>query len=215
MIIKKLNLQITVQLCFSDDDNKNFYRVKDNIIEVNYLSFNEIDEERDFSRRFKNIFVILKSIDDCDIEKVKDVLAHDNVIVGVRNNNAHINNKRIITFKGINESINVEALIDMFSNKDILSKVKNNISSMILGYESLANPVGNILNNVLKNFKYIDNYKDYIMYLYSNKEFNLQETAYLEDLLKEYSYGTGKIEINQINNDGIKDNVFYSILATR
>lgn len=204
-------------LAFSDDEHKNFYRVKDNIIEVNYLSFNEIDEERDFSRRFKTIFVILKSIEDCSFEKLEDILAHDNVIVGVRSNSAHINNKRIITFKDINERINVEALIDMFSNEDILSKVKNknNISSMILGYESLTNPVGNILNNVLKNFKYIDNYKDYIMYLYSNKEFNLQETAYLEDLLKEYSYGTGKIEINQINDDGIKDNVFYSILATR
>ena len=71
-------------LAFSDDDHKNFYRAKDNIIEVNYLSFNEIDEERDFNTRFNNIFVILKSIDDSDIEKVEYILAYDNVIVGVR-----------------------------------------------------------------------------------------------------------------------------------
>ncbi len=204
-------------LAFSDDDYKNFYRVRDNIIEVNYLNFEDINEKRDFCRRFKTIFLILKSIDKCDIKKLEEILAHDNVIVGVRNNNAYINNKKVITFKGINEKINVEALVDMFSNRDILSKVKNkgNSSSMILGHESLTNSVGKILNNVLNNFKYIDNYKEYIMYLYSDKEFNLQETAYLEDLLREYSYGTRKIEIKQINDDGIKDNVFYSILATR
>lgn len=204
-------------LTFSYDINKNFYRVNDDIIEVDYLNFDDINERVDLKKKFKCIFVILKSIENYDLERIDNISKYDNVVIAVMDKNIFLENKNIVMLKGLNEKINVEALIDMFSNKDIMMRVKNKkkISSMILGNEDLVNPVGNMLRNILKNFSHIDNYKEYIMYLYSNKEFNLQETAYLEDLMREYLYNAGKIEIKQIKDSEIEDNVFYSILATR
>lgn len=204
-------------LTFSYDTNKNFYRVNDDIIEVEYLNFDDINERVDLKKKFKLIFIILKSIENYDLERINNISKYDNVIIAVMDKDVFLENKNIVMLKGLNEKINVEALIDMFSNKDIMMRVKNKkrVSSMILGNEDLVNPVGNMLKNILKNFSRIDNYKEYIMYLYSNKEFNLQETAYLEDLMREYLYNAGKIEIKQIKDSEIEDNVFYSILATR
>lgn len=204
-------------LTFSYDTNKNFYRVNDDIIEVEYLNFDDINERVELKKKFKLIFIILKSIENYDLERINNISKYDNVIIAVMDKDVFLENKNIVMLKGLNEKINVEALIDMFSNKDIMMRVKNKkrVSSMILGNEDLVNPVGNMLKNILKNFSRIDNYKEYIMYLYSNKEFNLQETAYLEDLMREYLYNAGKIEIKQIKDSEIEDNVFYSILATR
>lgn len=204
-------------LTFSYDTNKNFYRVNDDIIEVEYLNFDDINERVDLKKKFKLIFIILKSIENYDLERINNISKYDNVIIAAMDKDVFLENKNIVMLKGLNEKINVEALIDMFSNKDIMMRVKNKkrVSSMILGNEDLVNPVGNMLKNILKNFSRIDNYKEYIMYLYSNKEFNLQETAYLEDLMREYLYNAGKIEIKQIKDSEIEENVFYSILATR
>ncbi|MBE6047837.1 MAG: hypothetical protein E7213_05435 [Clostridium sp.] len=203
-------------LTFSDDSNKNFYRVNDDIIEVKYLKLDDFKQEQEVKRKYKIIFLILKSVNESDLEKLNDIVKYDNVIVGIRDKNFLLNNK-IILFKGIDEKINIEALIGMFCNKDILKSIKNKkrVSSMLIGYESLLNPVGNISKSILNNFNHICNYEHYVMYLYSSREFDLQEIAYIEDLLTEYLYEANKIEIKQIKNNFIDDNVFYSILATK
>ena len=72
-----------------------------------------------------------------------------------------------------------------------------------------------MLKNLFQSFKYIENYKEYIMYIYTNKELGMQDIAYLEDLMKEYLYEANKIEIKQLKDSEVKNNIVYSILASK
>lgn len=213
--IKFINSQAA--LSFWDETDKIFCKVNNNTIEIKYSSLDDISESEDLSIKYETIIIMLKSVGKDNMKKLNFLLSHNNVIVAMMREEKICNRPNMIKLKTVNEKINVEALISMFSNKEILTMIKSGILefSMIIGCEKLINSLESILQNILNNIYYIENNKYYNLYLYCNKEFNLQETAELEDLMREYLYNAEEIEIKQVNNSELKNNVFYSILAAK
>ncbi|WP_090011996.1 hypothetical protein [Clostridium sp. DSM 8431] len=221
IIYNDKNIEFTnscLALAFSGDTDKNFYRVDNDIVEVCYLDINNINESRDLKDKYKTIFILINFIKSDEVEKIYSLLNYNNVIVAsINKDSSIIKDDKVISLKGFNKKISIEALIKMFSNKEILMKIKNRevSSSIVIGNESMENHIEKILENLIRNFTHIENYKEYIMYLCANEEFNIAEVAYLEDLMNEYLYKADKIKIQQFKNGEIKDNVLYSILAIK
>lgn len=205
-------------LTFSEDIDKNFYRIDNDIVEVCYKDIKDINRNEDLKSKYKRIFILFNSVEKDEEEKIVNLLNYTNVIVVALNRQTNIiRNNNISILKGFKEQINIESLIKVFSNEEVLIKVRDrkNSSSIVIGNESLESTIEKMLKNLFQSFKYIENYKEYIMYIYTNKELGMQDIAYLEDLMKEYLYEANKIEIKQLKDSEVKNNIVYSILASK
>ncbi|MDU5262684.1 MAG: hypothetical protein E6176_09670, partial [Clostridium celatum] len=166
------------------------------------------------------ILVLAKSLNEKNIERVKKIRNDYNIIVitgevNILNKNVKaefnkLNNVVIINKLKKENTIDINLLVAMLKHKEIflnLNKQKNTI--LIDSNES----IGKIALSILEQFNYIENSKEYNLYLYSKEEVGIQELAYLEDPIKEYIYNDAIFRINTVINKNI-NNKSYFLVAT-
>ncbi|WP_195963744.1 hypothetical protein, partial [Clostridium cuniculi] len=99
-------------------------------------------------------------------------------------------------------------LVIMISNKEMffnLNKQKNTI--LIDSDES----IGKIVLSILEQFNYIENNREYNLYIYSKEEVGVQELAYLEDPIKEYIYNDAILRVNTVIDKNLKDKSYFLV----
>ena len=166
------------------------------------------------------ILILTKVLNEKNIEIIKKIRNDYNIIVAtgevnILNKNVkeefnELNNVVIINKLKKENAIDINLLVAMLKHKEIflnLNKQKNTI--LIDSNES----IGKIALSILEQFNYIENNKEYNLYLYSKDEVGIQELAYLEDPIKEYIYNEGIFRINTVINKNI-NNKSYFLVAT-
>ncbi|SHK36665.1 hypothetical protein SAMN02745163_03685 [Clostridium cavendishii DSM 21758] len=201
-----------------------FYKSNNEIIELNcinekdflqYTRANLINNER--------FLIVLHEINDENINILNDIYKlKKNLIIVVgevkidisKYNFKSVNLFPQIALKNI-ESIDIESvlfMITLFNEKEINDDIKVK-RTMLIGRKRGTNAIGEIVLEVLRNFKEFQYSSNINMYLYSNKSFNVNEITYIEDPLKEYMMKDCKLNIKQIENSRLNDEIIFSILG--
>lgn len=197
-----------------------YYNIEKSKVEVYYLMEKEDLNKYNLNNNSDMILVLAKSLNEKNIERVKKIRNDYNIIVitgevNILNKNVKaefnkLNNVVIINKLKKENSIDINLLVAMLKHKEIflnLNKQKNTI--LIDSNES----IGKIALSILEQFNYIENSKEYNLYLYSKEEVGIQELAYLEDPIKEYIYNDAIFRINTVINKNI-NNKSYFLVAT-
>ncbi|WP_370832203.1 hypothetical protein [Clostridium sp.] len=197
-----------------------YYNIEKSKVEVYYLMEKEDLNKYNLNNNSDMILVLAKSLNEKNIERVKKIRNDYNIIVitgevNILNKNVKaefnkLNNVVIINKLKKENAIDINLLVAMLKHKEIflnLNKQKNTI--LIDSNES----IGKIALSILEQFNYIENNKEYNLYLYSKDEVGIQELAYLEDPIKEYIYNDAIFRINTVINKNI-NNKSYFLVAT-
>ena len=197
-----------------------YYNIEKSTVEVYYLMEKEDLNKYNLNNNSDMILVLAKSLNEKNIERVKKIRNDYNIIVitgevNILNKNVKaefnkLNNVVIINKLKKENAIDINLLVAMLKHKEIflnLNKQKNTI--LIDSNES----IGKIALSILEQFNYIENSKEYNLYLYSKDEVGIQELAYLEDPIKEYIYNDAIFRINTVINKNI-NNKSYFLVAT-
>lgn len=197
-----------------------YYNIEKNIVEVYYLTKKEDINKYNLNNNSDMILVLAKALNEKNIEIIKKIRNDYNIIVAtgevnilnkdVKEEFNKLNNVVIINKLKKENTIDINLLVTMLKHQEIffyLDKQKNTI--LIDSNES----IGKIALSILEQFNYIENSKEYNLYLYSKDEVGIQELAYLEDPIKEYIYSDAIFRINTVINKNI-NNKSYFLVAT-
>lgn len=209
-------------------DNNNFknkvkyYKVEKNIVEVYYLTEKEDINNYNLNSNLDRILVLVKSLNEKNIEIIKKIESNYNIIVAIGEVNIanekikeefnKLNNVIIINKLKKESTIDLNLLAIVLNNKEMflnLNKQKNTI--LIDSNES----IGKIVLSILEQFNYIENSKEYNLYLYSKEEVGIQELTYLEDPIKEYIYNDAILRVNTVVNENINDKNYFLVVTAK
>ena len=196
-----------------------YYNIEKNIVEVHYLMKKEESINKyNLNSNSDMILVLAKSLNHKNIERIKKITSNYNIIVAVGEVNISnkdikeefnkLNNVIIINKLKKENTIDLNLLVIMISNKEMffnLNKQKNTI--LIDSDES----IGKIVLSILEQFNYIENNREYNLYIYSKEEVGVQELAYLEDPIKEYIYNDAILRVNTVIDKNLKDKSYFLV----
>ena len=211
-------------------DNNNFknkvkyYKVEKNIVEVYYLTEKEDINNYNLNSNSDRILVLVKSLNEKNIEIIKKIESNYNIIVAIGEVNIlnekikeefnKLNNVIIINKLKKENTIDLKLLVIMLKNKEILYSLNLNKQKNTILLDS-SESIGKIGLSILEQFNYIENSKEYNLYLYSKEEVGIQELTYLEDPIKEYIYNDAILRVNTVVNENINDKNYFLVVTAK
>ena len=211
-------------------DNNNFknkvkyYKVEKNIVEVYYLTEKEYINNYNLNSNSDRILVLVKSLNEKNIEIIKKIESNYNIIVAIGEVNIlnekikeefnKLNNVIIINKLKKENTIDLKLLVIMLKNKEILYSLNLNKQKNTILLDS-SESIGKIVLSILEQFNYIENSKEYNLYLYSKEEVGIQELTYLEDPIKEYIYNDAILRVNTVVNENINDKNYFLVVTAK
>ena len=211
-------------------DNNNFknkvkyYKVEKNIVEVYYLTEKEDINNYNLNSNSDRILVLVKSLNEKNIEIIKKIESNYNIIVAIGEVNIlnekikeefnKLNNVIIINKLKKENTIDLKLLVIMLKNKEILYSLNLNKQKNTILLDS-SESIGKIVLSILEQFNYIENSKEYNLYLYSKEEVGIQELTYLEDHIKEYIYNDAILRVNTVVNENINDKNYFLVVTAK
>ncbi|WP_294132072.1 hypothetical protein [uncultured Clostridium sp.] len=211
-------------------DNNNFknkvkyYKVEKNIVEVYYLTEKEDINNYNLNSNSDRILVLVKSLNEKNIEIIKKIESNYNIIVAIGEVNIlnekikeefnKLNNVIIINKLKKENTIDLKLLVIMLKNKEILYSLNLNKQKNTILLDS-SESIGKIVLSILEQFNYIENSKEYNLYLYSKEEVGIQELTYLEDPIKEYIYNDAILRVNTVVNENINDKNYFLVVTAK
>ena len=170
------------------------------------------------------ILIVAKSFEGKNIEIIKKIKSKYNIIVAIGDVNLSdkytrdefnkLNNVLIVAELKKENKIDLKLLSLILKNKEIFNKSsieKQRSTILIDSNES----IGKVVLSLLEQFNYIQNNKEYNLYLYSKDEIGLQELAYLEDPIREYIYDEATLKIDTFTNDDITDKNYFVVFEAK
>ena len=190
------------------DNNSKYYKVEQDIVEISYLLEKDVNiENYNLKNNSDIILIVAKSFEGKNIEIIKKIKSKYNIIVAIGDVNLSdkytrdefnkLNNVLIVAELKKENKIDLKLLSLILKNKEIFNKSsieKQRSTILIDSNES----IGKVVLSLLEQFNYIQNNKEYNLYLYSKDEIGLQELAYLEDPIREYIYDEATLKSKQV-----------------
>ncbi|WP_347372465.1 hypothetical protein [Clostridium saudiense] len=207
------------------DNNSKYYKVEQDIVEISYLLEKDVNIENYNLKNNSDIILILaKSFEGKNIEIIKKIKSKYNIIVAIGDVNLSdkytrdefnkLNNVLIVAELKKENKIDLKLLSLILKNKEIFNKSsieKQRSTILIDSNES----IGKVVLSLLEQFNYIQNNKEYNLYLYSKDEIGLQELAYLEDPIREYIYDEATLKIDTFTNEDITDKNYFVVFEAK
>ena len=207
------------------DNNSKYYKVEQDIVEISYLLEKDVDiENYNLKNNSDIILIVAKSFEGKNIEIIKKIKSKYNIIVAIGDVNLSdkytrdefnkLNNVLIVAELKKENKIDLKLLSLILKNKEIFNKSsieKQRSTILIDSNES----IGKVVLSLLEQFNYIQNNKEYNLYLYSKDEIGLQELAYLEDPIREYIYDEATLKIDTFTNEDITDKNYFVVFEAK
>ena len=207
------------------DNNSKYYKVEQDIVEISYLLEKNVNIEKYYLKNNSDIILIVaKSFEGKNIEIIKKIKSKYNIIVAIGDVNLSdkytrdefnkLNNVLIVAELKKENKIDLKLLSLILENKEIFNKSgieKQRSTILIDSNES----IGKVVLSLLEQFNYIQNNKEYNLYLYSKDEIGLQELAYLEDPIREYIYDEATLKIDTFTNEDITDKNYFVVFEAK
>ena len=207
------------------DNNSKYYKVEQDIVEISYLLEKDVNiEQYNLKNNSDIILIVAKSFEGKNIEIIKKIKSKYNIIVAIGDVNLSdkytrdefnkLNNVLIVAELKKENKIDLKLLSLILKNKEIFNKSsieKQRSTILIDSNES----IGKVVLSLLEQFNYIQNNKEYNLYLYSKDEIGLQELAYLEDPIREYIYDEATLKIDTFTNEDITDKNYFVVFEAK
>lgn len=207
------------------DNNSKYYKVEQDIVEISYLLEKDVNIEKyNLKNNSDIILIVAKSFEGKNIEIIKKIKSKYNIIVAIGDVNLSdkytrdefnkLNNVLIVAELKKENKIDLKLLSLILENKEIFNKSgieKQRSTILIDSNES----IGKVVLSLLEQFNYIQNNKEYNLYLYSKDEIGLQELAYLEDPIREYIYDEATLKIDTFTNEDITDKNYFVVFEAK
>lgn len=207
------------------DNNSKYYKVEQEIVEISYLLEKNVNIEKyNLKNNSDIILIVAKSFEGKNIEIIKKIKSKYNIIVAIGDVNLSdkytrdefnkLNNVLIVAELKKENKIDLKLLSLILENKEIFNKSgieKQRSTILIDSNES----IGKVVLSLLEQFNYIQNNKEYNLYLYSKDEIGLQELAYLEDPIREYIYDEATLKIDTFTNEDITDKNYFVVFEAK
>lgn len=207
------------------DNNSKYYKVEQDIVEISYLLEKNVNIEKyNLKNNSDIILIVAKSFEGKNIEIIKKIKSKYNIIVAIGDVNLSdkytrdefnkLNNVLIVAELKKENKIDLKLLSLILENKEIFNKSgieKQRSTILIDSNES----IGKVVLSLLEQFNYIQNNKEYNLYLYSKDEIGLQELAYLEDPIREYIYDEATFKIDTFTNEDITDKNYFVVFEAK
>ena len=207
------------------DINSKYYKVEQDIVEISYLLEKDVNiENYNLKNNSDIILIVAKSFEGKNIEIIKKIKSKYNIIVAIGDVNLSdkytrdefnkLNNVLIVAELKKENKIDIKLLSLILKNKEIFNKSsieKQRSTILIDSNES----IGKVVLSLLEQFNYIQNNKEYNLYLYSKDEIGLQELAYLEDPIREYIYDEATLKIDTFTNEDITDKNYFVVFEAK
>lgn len=207
------------------DNNSKYYKVEQDIVEISYLLEKNVNIEKyNLKNNSDIILIVAKSFEGKNIEIIKKIKSKYNIIVAIGDVNLSdkytrdefnkLNNVLIVAELKKENKIDLKLLSLILKNKEIFNKSgieKQRSTILIDSNES----IGKVVLSLLEQFNYIQNNKEYNLYLYSKDEIGLQELAYLEDPIREYIYDEATLKIDTFTNEDITDKNYFVVFEAK
>ena len=206
-------------------NNSKYYKVEQDIVEISYLLEKDVNiENYNLKNNSDIILIVAKSFEGKNIEIIKKIKSKYNIIVAIGDVNLSdkytrdefnkLNNVLIVAELKKENKIDLKLLSLILKNKEIFNKSsieKQRSTILIDSNES----IGKVVLSLLEQFNYIQNNKEYNLYLYSKDEIGLQELAYLEDPIREYIYDEATLKIDTFTNEDITDKNYFVVFEAK
>lgn len=207
------------------DNNSKYYKVEQDIVEISYLLEKDVNiENYNLKNNSDIILIVAKSFEGKNVEIIKKIKSKYNIIVAIGDVNLSdkytrdefnkLNNVLIVAELKKENKIDLKLLSLILKNKEIFNKSsieKQRSTILIESNES----IGKVVLSLLEQFNYIQNNKEYNLYLYSKDEIGLQELAYLEDPIREYIYDEATLKIDTFTNEDITDKNYFVVFEAK
>lgn len=207
------------------DNNSKYYKVEQDIVEISYLLEKDVNiENYNLKNNSDIILIVAKSFEGKNVEIIKKIKSKYNIIVAIGDVNLSdkytrdefnkLNNVLIVAELKKENKIDLKLLSLILKNKEIFNKSsieKQRSTILIDSNES----IGKVVLSLLEQFNYIQNNKEYNLYLYSKDEIGLQELAYLEDPIREYIYDEATLKIDTFTNEDITDKNYFVVFEAK
>ena len=207
------------------DNNSKYYKVEQDIVEISYLLEKNVNIEKyNLKNNSDIILIVAKSFEGKNVEIIKKIKSKYNIIVAIGDVNLSdkytrdefnkLNNVLIVAELKKENKIDLKLLSLILKNKEIFNKSsieKQRSTILIDSNES----IGKVVLSLLEQFNYIQNNKEYNLYLYSKDEIGLQELAYLEDPIREYIYDEATLKIDTFTNEDITDKNYFVVFEAK
>lgn len=207
------------------DNNSKYYKVEQDIVKIFYLLEKDVNiENYNLKNNSDIILIVAKSFEGKNIEIIKKIKSKYNIIVAIGDVNLSdkytrdefnkLNNVLIVAELKKENKIDLKLLSLILKNKEIFNKSsieKQRSAILIDSNES----IGKVVLSLLEQFNYIQNNKEYNLYLYSKDEIGLQELAYLEDPIREYIYDEATLKIDTFTNEDITDKNYFVVFEAK
>lgn len=207
------------------DNNSKYYKVEQDIVEISYLLEKDVNiGNYNLKNNSDIILIVAKSFEGKNVEIIKKIKSKYNIIVAIGDVNLSdkytrdefnkLNNVLIVAELKKENKIDLKLLSLILKNKEIFNKSsieKQRSTILIESNES----IGKVVLSLLEQFNYIQNNKEYNLYLYSKDEIGLQELAYLEDPIREYIYDEATLKIDTFTNEDITDKNYFVVFEAK
>ena len=195
------------------DNNSKYYKVEQDIVEISYLLEKDVNIEKyNLKNNSDIILIVAKSFEGKNIEIIKKIKSKSDKYT--RDEFNKLNNVLIVAELKKENKIDLKLLSLILKNKEIFNKSsieKQRSTILIDSNES----IGKVVLSLLEQFNYIQNNKEYNLYLYSKDEIGLQELAYLEDPIREYIYDEATLKIDTFTNEDITDKNYFVVFEAK
>ena len=207
------------------DNNSKYYKVEQDIVEISYLLEKDVNiENYNLKNNSDIILIVAKSFEGKNIEIIKKIKSKYNIIVAIGDVNLSdkytrdefnkLNNVLIVAELKKENKIDLKLLSLILKNKEIFNKSSIEKQRSTILIDSNVS-IGKVVLSLLEQFNYIQNNKEYNLYLYSKDEIGLQELAYLEDPIREYIYDEATLKIDTFTNEDITDKNYFVVFEAK
>ena len=207
------------------DNNSKYYKVEQDIVEISYLLEKDVNIEKyNLKNNSDIILIVAKSFEGKNIEIIKKIKSKYNIIVAIGDVNLSdkytrdefnkLNNVLIVAELKKENKIDLKLLSLILKNKEIFNKSSIEKQRSTILIDSNVS-IGKVVLSLLEQFNYIQNNKEYNLYLYSKDEIGLQELAYLEDPIREYIYDEATLKIDTFTNEDITDKNYFVVFEAK
>lgn len=218
IIMKKLDYIVKNKIItiYDDKNHRSYIRYGDKTASVYF--YEDIIRNGVQDSSHSRVIFIIDELNESNIEVIRRFDHSDVYIItgtcscspmNIKSEEAYI--KNILVLPNINDKQNSEFIdmntihnIDSYSTQDIH---KN--STMMIGTKNLISSVNKLPLFIIKRFKNIEKYNEFVIYIFSSDNISVYDKCYIEDALKYYAPFRSSIVIEKRNDKLINDDVFF------
>ncbi|MDO4536220.1 MAG: hypothetical protein Q4B63_10490 [Clostridium perfringens] len=198
-----------------DGYKKLYYKLNNDTVEVLFFNENYYGISRFICNRSIVVINESKSLRAEEIQSIKNNKEIVTILLNRNNKMLNFEKEFVFPYLSKNKKVKIcDIILTIYNICEYDSIIKNTSGIRgIIGFTEKEELQQDLLLDVLSEFEVIEKCKEYSLNLFLKEELNVEELAYIEDPIGEYTYKNSSLKIKQNIDEIYKEKIYFCMMG--